>query len=97
MDIQSLNLLTEGSVPDDADCLFIDSPSTDISEDEKTAIIDYLENGGKAMIFSDYTTEDLPNFDAVLETMVFREKLESYLKVIISIMQCRCHIIWFRL
>ena len=29
--------------------------------------IDYLENGGKAMIFSDYTTEDLPNFDAVLE------------------------------
>lgn len=35
MDIQSLNLLTESSVPDDADCLFIDSPSTDISEDEK--------------------------------------------------------------
>ena len=67
MDIQSLNLLTESSVPDDADCLFIDSPSTDISEDEKNAIIDYLENGGKAMIFSDYTTEDLPNFDAVLE------------------------------
>ena len=27
--------LTESSVPDDADCLFIDSPSTDISEDEK--------------------------------------------------------------
>ena len=25
MDIQSLNLLTESSVPDDADCLFIDS------------------------------------------------------------------------
>ena len=67
IDIKELNLLTEGKVPDDADCLFIDSPSTDISEDEKTAIIDYLENGGKAMIFSDYTTEDLPNFDAVLE------------------------------
>ncbi len=66
MDIKSLNLLTEGSVPDDADCLFIDSPSTDISDDEKKAIITYLENGGKAMIFSDYTTEDLPNFDAVL-------------------------------
>ena len=61
-----MNLLTEGSVPDDADCLFIDSPSTDISEDEKNAIITYLENGGKAMIFSDYITEDLPNFDAVL-------------------------------
>ena len=67
MDIKSLNLLTEGSVPDDADCLFIDSPSTDFSSDEKNAIIEYLENGGKAIIFSDYTTEDMPNFDAILE------------------------------
>ena len=67
MDIKSLNLLTEGAVPDDADCLFIDSPSTDFSSDEKDAIIEYLENGGKAMIFSDYTTEDMPNFDAILE------------------------------
>ena len=67
MDIKSLNLLTEGSVPDDADCLFIDSPSTDFSSDENDAIIEYLENGGKAMIFSDYTTEDMPNFDAILE------------------------------
>ena len=67
MDIKSLNLLTEGSVPDDADCLFIDSPSTDFSSDEKDAIIEYLENGGKAIIFSDYTTENMPNFDAILE------------------------------
>ena len=67
MDIKSLNLLTEGSVPDAADCLFIDSPSTDFSSDEKDAIIEYLENGGKAIIFSDYTTEDMPNFDAILE------------------------------
>ena len=67
MDIKSLNLLTEGSVPDDADCLFIDSPSTDFSSDEKDAIIEYLENGGKAIIFSEYTTEDMPNFDAILE------------------------------
>lgn len=67
MDIKSLNLLTEGSVPEDADCLFINSPSSDISEDEKKAIIDYLENGGKAMIFSDFTAGDMPNFDSVLE------------------------------
>ena len=67
MEIKSLNLLTEGSVPEDASCLLIDSPTTDISEDEKTALIDYLENGGKAMIFSDYTGEKMENFDAVLE------------------------------
>jgi ABC-2 type transport system permease protein len=65
--IESLNLITEDSVPEDADCLLINSPATDISEDEKNAIIDYLENGGKAMIFSDYTGESMENFDAILE------------------------------
>ena len=67
MEIKSLNLLTEGSVPEDASCLLIDAPTTDISENEKTALIEYLENGGKAMIFSDYTGQEMPNFDAVLE------------------------------
>lgn len=67
IEIKSLNLLTEESVPEDADCLMINSPSTDISEDERDAIIEYLENGGKAMIFSDYTEGSMDNFDAVLE------------------------------
>lgn len=67
IEIKSLNLLTEESVPEDADCLLINSPAADISEDEKTAIINYLENGGKAMIFSDYTDAALDNFDALLE------------------------------
>lgn len=67
IEIKSLNLLTEESVPEDADCLMINSPSTDISEDERDAIIEYLENGGKAMIFSDYMGGSMDNFDAVLE------------------------------
>lgn len=67
MEIKTLNLISEGSVPDDAACLLIDSPSSDISEDEKTALLDYLENGGKAMVFSDYTESTLTNFAAVIE------------------------------
>ena len=67
IDIKSLNLITEESVPDDAACLLINAPTTDISEAEKDAILEYLENGGKAMIFSDYTTESMDNFDAVLK------------------------------
>ena len=66
IDIKSLNLITEEKVPDDAACLLINAPASDISESEKDAIIDYLENGGKAMIFSDYTEESMENFDAVL-------------------------------
>ena len=67
IDIKSLNLITVESVPEDAACLLINAPTSDISETEKDAIIEYLENGGKAMIFSDYTTESMDNFDAVLK------------------------------
>lgn len=67
IEIKSLNLLSEGSVPEDADCLMINSPASDISEDEKTAILEYLENGGKAMIFSDYTDVSMDHFDTILE------------------------------
>ena len=67
MEVKTLNLISEGSVPDDAACLLIDSPSSDISDDEKTALLDYLENGGKAMVFSDYKESTLSNFAAVLE------------------------------
>lgn len=67
IDIQSLNLLTMDSVPDDADILFIFAPAKDISEDEASKIISYLENGGKALIVSNYSSEEMPNFASVLE------------------------------
>lgn len=67
IDIQSLNLLTMDSVPDDADILFIFAPAKDISEDEASKIISYLENGGKALIVSNYSSEKMPNFASVLE------------------------------
>ena len=67
IDIQSLNLLTMASVPDDADILFIFAPAKDISEDEASKIISYLENGGKALIVSNYSSEEMPNFASVLE------------------------------
>lgn len=66
IEIKSLNLLTEESVPEDADCLLINAPASDISDDEKDAILNYLENGGKTLIFSDYTGETMDNFDEVL-------------------------------
>ena len=55
------------SVPDDADILFIFAPAKDISEDEASKIISYLENGGKALIVSNYSSEEMPNFASVLE------------------------------
>ena len=65
--IQSLNLLTEENVPEDAGCLMITSPQADLSEEEADKVISYLENGGKAVIFTDYTSEEIPNLKKVLE------------------------------
>lgn len=67
IEIITLNLLTEEAVPEDAECIMINSPTSDISEMEKDMILKYLENGGKAILFSDYTEAELPNFDAILE------------------------------
>lgn len=67
IDIQSLNLLTEESVPKDAECLFIFAPAKDMTEGEADKIISYLENGGKALIVSNYTEEEMSNFNRVLE------------------------------
>ena len=66
IEIQSLNLITAGSVPEDADCILINAPQTDISADETEAILTYLEKGGKALLVSGYTSTDMPNFDSIL-------------------------------
>ena len=67
IEIRDLNLLTEEAVPEDTACLFIFSPKADIAADEAKKIISYLENGGKAIILSDYTDIEMPNFNSVLE------------------------------
>ena len=61
IEIKFLNLLSEEAVPDDAECLFIFAPETDLTKEEADKIISYLENGGKALIVSNYTDEDMPN------------------------------------
>ena len=68
IDLASLSLLTEESVPEDAAAIIICSPTSDLSAEETKKVISYLENGGKALIFSDYTKEEMPNFTSVLES-----------------------------
>ena len=67
IEIKFLNLLSEEAVPDDAECLFIFAPATDLTKEEADKIISYLENGGTALIVSNYTDEDMSNFESVLE------------------------------
>lgn len=59
----SLSLLTVDAVPEDADCVLIYSPASDISEDERDMLADYVNGGGKLMVMAgpveDSTLENL--------------------------------------
>jgi ABC-2 type transport system permease protein len=61
-----LSTLTEKSIPKDCQILLINGPTSDYSKDEVTMIEDYLAAGGKAIIFTTYTTETMTNFKELL-------------------------------
>lgn len=68
-EVEALDLLTKGKVPDDASVLVITTLSEDITGPEKDAIIKYIKNGGKLAIFSDANVGNLKltNFQKVLD------------------------------
>lgn len=53
----SLSLLSAGEVPADGALLLINTPSTDISAEEKGMIQSYLQNGGKLFLITDITSD----------------------------------------
>ena len=65
--VETLNLLSAGSVPEDCAVLLINGAQTDITEDEKTQIQAYMENGGKMYVFLDASVDDLPQLYSLLE------------------------------
>ncbi len=69
IELEDLNLLSS-DIPEDASMIVLSAPSSDITEAEKTALIDYIDNGGKVMAVTDaedYSTKDMPNLTAVAE------------------------------
>jgi len=63
---EEFSFLTNDAVPEDADCLIILSPSSDITETEKDKIITYLKGGGNLCLITNYTGMDMPNLDALI-------------------------------
>ncbi len=64
--VEELSLLTCDEVPEDCAILLILSPTEDLSEDDAEKISDYMEDGGKAVIVSYFSTEDMPYLDSVI-------------------------------
>ena len=50
METEPLSLLTVDAIPEDADCVMIYAPSSDISQDERVLLADYASKGGKLFV-----------------------------------------------
>lgn len=68
-EVEYLDILTQGEVPEDCDCLIITTLAKDITELERDKIIEYIQRGGKIMILTSQNVlegVETPNYDAVL-------------------------------
>ena len=67
-EVEYLDILSTGSVPEDCDCLMITTLEKDITELERDKIIEYIKKGGKIMMLTSQNIieDDTPNFAQVL-------------------------------
>ena len=68
-EVESVDLLTTGKVPDDCDTLVIVNPTDDFEDTTAQAIIDYINRGGNILWFQAAMAQklELPNVNKVLE------------------------------
>ncbi|MBO5349713.1 MAG: Gldg family protein [Clostridia bacterium] len=80
-EINYLDLTTTQNIPEDCDCLIIPTLKEDISETERDAIINYINNGGNILLLQEsylllqetYGVSELklPNFQSVIDLYGF--------------------------
>ncbi len=69
IETEDLALLTANAIPEDCDILFFNGPTTDLTDNEKKIVLDYMKKGGDAIINMQYSTQisEQPNLEEVLE------------------------------
>lgn len=87
IEVSTLSLLTVDEIPEDADCILIYAPTSDISEEEKEMLADYVTDGGKLFVIAGpVESGELENLSALLgdygvetaEGIVVEEDREHY-------------------
>ena len=58
IETQSLSLLTVDEIPENADCILIYAPASDLSQEEVEMLDDYTKNGGKLLVMAGPTEEN---------------------------------------
>ena len=78
LETEEINLSMNPEIPDDCDLLFLYGPTSDLTDDEKTIISQYLSDGGKVYLILGETTAETPNLDAVMADYGLK-KLSGYI------------------
>jgi ABC-2 type transport system permease protein len=68
MSVESVNLLTDGGIPDDCTMLIINEPVRDLANDELDMILTYLSQGGRVIFNLPGQLDPMPNFETLLST-----------------------------
>ena len=75
--VEDLSLVTMESVPEDAAALIICSPQKDFSSEETEKNTELSANGGKVLLFTDYTVDEMENLGRVLENYGLKKGLRN--------------------
>ncbi len=65
--LEEWNLLMNPSIPEACELFIMNGASSDVTEDEQKGILDYLRQGGKAMVFLGEAKKGTPNLDAIFK------------------------------
>lgn len=63
----TLNLMENPAVPEDADCIIVSGPVYDLSQDEINLLLEFSVGGGDLILFASHPSCDTPNYNAFIE------------------------------
>lgn len=67
IEVKALSLLNIDAIPEDADCIAIYAPQSDITQEEARMLMDYADNGGKLLVMAGPVKDvRLDNLNSVL-------------------------------
>ena len=68
-EVETLDILANGGIPTDCNCLIISTLKEDLTEQERDKIIEYIKNGGEMLLMCgpNITNINLSNFQKVLD------------------------------
>ena len=66
--VEEVSLLTVDAVPEDAACILVYNPKTDIAEEEQSLLLAYIRDGGNLILITDPLEENVErtNLDALM-------------------------------